>query len=49
MSEHTTMPRIAARYAIRSIPTMVLFRAGQEVERVSGAMSAAQMANGLAL
>ena len=43
------LPAIAARYAVRSIPTMVLFRAGREVKRVSGAMSAAQIANGLAL
>ena len=40
---------VAARYAIRSIPTMVLFRAGREAKRVSGAMSAAQIAKGLAL
>jgi thioredoxin 2 len=31
---------IAARYAIRSIPTMILFRAGREVARQSGAMPA---------
>jgi thioredoxin 2 len=29
---------IAARYAIRSIPTMILFRKGREVARQSGAM-----------
>lgn len=33
-------PEIAAQYAIRSIPTMVLFRGGKEVARQSGAMSA---------
>ena len=43
------LPGVAARYAIRSIPTMVLFRAGREAKRVSGAMSAAQIANGLAV
>ena len=43
------LPAIASRYAIRSIPTMVLFRAGQEVKRLSGAMSAAQIAIGLGL
>ncbi|NMG74932.1 thioredoxin TrxC [Aromatoleum diolicum] len=32
---------LAARFAIRSIPTMVLFRGGREVARQSGAMSAA--------
>jgi len=29
---------LAARYGIRSIPTMVLFKQGKEVARVSGAM-----------
>jgi thioredoxin 2 len=28
----------AARFAIRSIPTMILFRGGREIARVSGAM-----------
>jgi len=36
-------PRSAGRFAIRSIPTMVLFRGGREVARQSGAMSAAQI------
>ena len=31
---------IAARYGIRSIPTMILFREGKEAARVSGAMDA---------
>ena len=31
-------PRIAARYAIRGIPTLALFRKGQEVARQSGAL-----------
>jgi thioredoxin 2 len=31
---------IAARYGIRSIPTMILFRSGREQARVSGAMDA---------
>ncbi len=30
-------------YGIRSIPTMVLFHGGQEISRVSGAMSAQQI------
>ncbi len=34
---------LAARYSIRSIPTMVLFRGGREIARVSGAMSAPQL------
>ena len=29
---------IAARYGIRSIPSLVLFRAGQEANRIAGAM-----------
>ena len=32
--------QLAARHQIRSIPTMALFRNGQEVARTSGAMSA---------
>ncbi len=37
-------PAIAGRYGIRSIPTMIMFRGGQEVARVSGAMGAADIA-----
>jgi thioredoxin 2 len=33
-------PATAARYAIRSIPTLILFRNGKEVARHSGAMDA---------
>lgn len=33
----------AARYGIRSIPTLILFRHGKEVARQSGALSAAQL------
>jgi thioredoxin 2 len=33
-------PQASANYAIRSIPTMVLFRGGKEVARQSGAMAA---------
>lgn len=33
----------AARFGIRSIPTMILFRAGREVARQSGAMDAASI------
>lgn len=36
-------PEIAGRYGIRGIPTMILFRAGKEVARSSGAMSADQI------
>jgi thioredoxin 2 len=34
---------LAARYNIRSIPTMILYRGGKEVARVSGAMSEPQL------
>ena len=37
-------PELSARFAIRSIPTLVLFRGGREAKRISGAMSAAAMA-----
>jgi thioredoxin 2 len=37
-------PDLAARYGIRSIPTLILFAGGREVARQSGAMSAAQIA-----
>ena len=36
-------PELAGRFAIRSIPTLVLMRGGREVKRASGAMSAAQL------
>ncbi|MFN7177625.1 MAG: thioredoxin, partial [Thermaurantiacus sp.] len=35
-----TEQTIAGRYDIRGIPTMILFRAGREIARTSGAMSA---------
>jgi thioredoxin 2 len=34
---------IAQRHAIRSIPTLVLFKGGQEVDRVSGALDATRL------
>ena len=34
---------LAMRYGIRSIPTLVLFKAGREIARVSGAMDAASL------
>ena len=34
---------LGAQYGIRSIPTMILFKNGVEVDRVSGAMSADQI------
>jgi thioredoxin 2 len=37
-------PELGARYGIRSIPTLVLFRGGREVARQAGAMSREQIA-----
>lgn len=34
---------LAARYGIRSIPTLAVFKGGQEVDRVSGALPAQQL------
>ena len=34
---------IAARYGIRSIPTLIVFKGGREVARQPGAMAAAQL------
>jgi len=36
-------PQLAARHRIRSIPTLALYRAGQEIARVSGAMPAREL------
>jgi thioredoxin 2 len=36
-------PAVAAQFSIRSIPTMIVFRNGQEVARRSGAMSSADI------
>lgn len=36
-------PALAARFGIRSIPTLILFRGGREVARQAGAMSAADI------
>jgi len=36
-------PQASASYAIRSIPTLIMFRSGKEVARQSGAMSAADL------
>ena len=40
--------QIGGRFQIRSIPTMVLFKAGKELARVSGAMGAAELQRCLA-
>ena len=39
--------QLARQYGIRSIPTLMLFRNGAEVDRVSGALDAANLKNWL--
>ena len=39
-----TEQTVASQFAIRSIPTLVLFRNGQEISRQSGAMQASDIA-----
>ena len=36
-------PILAKRYGIQSIPTLVVFRNGQEIDRISGALSPAKL------
>ncbi|SMN16494.1 Thioredoxin [uncultured Candidatus Thioglobus sp.] len=36
---------ISAKYSIHSIPTLVMFKNGQEIDRVSGALSAPDFTN----
>ncbi len=36
-------PAIAIKYGITGIPTLILFKGGKEIKRVSGAMTASQM------
>jgi thioredoxin 2 len=43
------LPHLSQRFAIRSIPTMILFRSGAEARRLSGAMPAAEIEKQLAL
>lgn len=40
-------PDVAARYGIRSIPTLIVFRNGREIARQSGAMDAGSIARWL--
>ena len=37
------VPALGARFQIRSIPTLAIFKGGREVARVSGARSAAEL------
>jgi thioredoxin 2 len=43
------LPDVASRFAIRSIPTMILMRAGRESKRIMGAMPASSIAAQLAI
>jgi thioredoxin 2 len=43
------LPHVAARFGIRSIPTMIVFRDGKETKRLSGAMPASAITEQLAL
>jgi thioredoxin 2 len=36
-------PQVAQRFAIRSIPTLIMLRRGREIARQSGALNAAQL------
>lgn len=40
--------QLGARHQIRSIPTLALFKQGREIDRVAGALSAAQLQTWLA-
>jgi thioredoxin 2 len=40
-------PQTSARHGIRSIPTLILFRQGREVARLSGAMPAGELTSWL--
>jgi thioredoxin 2 len=44
-----SVPEVAARYGIRSIPTFVLFEGGREARRAAGAMPADALARSLAI
>ena len=43
------VPEVASRFGISSIPTLILFKAGKEAKRVSGAMPAPQVESELGL
>jgi thioredoxin 2 len=41
------LPEVAGRFAIRGIPTMIVFRGGRETKRISGARPASAIATEL--
>jgi len=43
------LPELAQHFVVRSIPTLIVFRSGREVRRMSGAMSAAHIASQLGI
>lgn len=43
------LPQVAARFGIRSIPTLILFRDGELAQQQAGAMTAAQLEQAFAL
>jgi thioredoxin 2 len=43
--ETEAAPRASAEYAIRSLPTLVLFGGGREIDRISGALRAPDIVN----
>jgi thioredoxin 2 len=43
------LPDVAARFGIRSIPTMIVFRGGKEAQRLSGAMPAREITSRLGI
>ena len=43
------LPDVAGRFAIKSIPTMILFREGREAKRISGAMPASAISAQLSI
>ena len=42
-----TYPQLASNYGIQALPTLVLFKHGQPVDRIEGAMRADQLINHL--
>lgn len=43
------LPSLGARFDVRGIPTLVLFKSGKEYQRVSGAMSASALERALGI